>query len=151
MTRILSFIFSFKEFIRNQHFNRISCFRRNGSTIDNIESHPGRWDVLSSALAPGNGKSRQNAWYAIEFFSREISFQISGSHHLTHQAKKIKEGILIVRIELPFPIWCTGMITFFLIIISNIWRMQQQVCAGDSIHRGEVLRREVSFNPGLQV
>jgi len=34
--------------------------------------------------------------------------KMHGSHHLTHQAKKIKEGILIVRIELPFPIWCTG-------------------------------------------
>lgn len=31
-----------------------------------------------------------------------------GGHKLGNQAKKIDQGILDVRIELPFPIWCLG-------------------------------------------
>lgn len=34
--------------------------------------------------------------------------KMHGSHHLRDQAKKIDQGILEVRIELPFPIWCLG-------------------------------------------
>lgn len=31
-----------------------------------------------------------------------------GQHHLRERAKKIGEGILVVRFEMPFDIWCDG-------------------------------------------
>ncbi|KAJ1983918.1 Protein saf4 [Dimargaris verticillata] len=34
--------------------------------------------------------------------------QLSGQHPLRDRARKLAEGILVVRFELPFPIWCQG-------------------------------------------
>ncbi|KAJ1972022.1 hypothetical protein H4R35_004913 [Dimargaris xerosporica] len=34
--------------------------------------------------------------------------QLTGQHPLRERARKLAEGILVVRFELPFPIWCQG-------------------------------------------
>ena len=42
-----------------------------------------------------------------------------GGHKLRDKAKKIDQGIIEVRIELPFPIWCLGQRSKFLEI--TLW------------------------------
>ena len=34
--------------------------------------------------------------------------KLHGGHKLRDKAKKIDQGIIEIRIELPFPIWCLG-------------------------------------------
>jgi len=57
----------------------------------------------------GPGKEGFNMYYPPEWRPECGDLdKFHGQHKLLNQAKKIDQGILDVRIELPFPIWCLG-------------------------------------------
>jgi coiled-coil domain-containing protein 130 len=50
-----------------------------------------------------------NKWYPPDWDPSMGSVnQYWGQHPLRERAKKLKEGILVVRFEMPFNIWCGG-------------------------------------------
>lgn len=49
-----------------------------------------------------------NRYYAPDHDPKKTLNQAAGVHALGHRARKIKQGILIVRFELPFNVWCEG-------------------------------------------
>ena len=51
-----------------------------------------------------------NQWYPPDFDWKKhgSANKYQNSHHLRERARKLDQGILIVRFELPFNIWCLG-------------------------------------------
>lgn len=51
-----------------------------------------------------------NKWYPSDFDPKKHGSAngYQNTHHLRERARKIDQGILIVRFELPFNIWCLG-------------------------------------------
>ena len=65
------------------------------------------FDVRSLAFQAE--RKATNKYYPPEWDPSKGSLNtFHGQHHLRERAKKIHEGILVVRFEMPFDVWCSG-------------------------------------------
>ena len=54
-------------------------------------------------------RKAQQKWYPVDWEPKHGSVnKVQGSHPLRERAKKLDQGILVIRLEMPFNAWCLG-------------------------------------------